>query len=96
MTEKYEVVDSIESLQNTITRVRKAQEEFSKFSQEKVDQIFKAAAIAAKAQPKELWLTHYSPSLIRPEEYIRDMKKIFPRIHTAKDGRTVELEFEEE
>ena len=46
MTEKYEVVDSIESLQNTITRVRKAQEEFSKFSQEKVDQIFKAAAIA--------------------------------------------------
>ena len=47
MTEKYEVVDSIESLQNTITRVRKAQEEFSKFSQEKVDQIFKAAAIAA-------------------------------------------------
>ena len=41
MAEKYEVVDSIESLQNTITRVRKA------FSQEKVDQIFKAAAIAA-------------------------------------------------
>ena len=47
MAEKYEVVDSIESLQNTITRVRKAQEEFSKFSQEKVDQIFKVAAIAA-------------------------------------------------
>ena len=47
MAEKYEVVDSIESLQNMITRVRKAQEEFSKFSQEKVDQIFKAAAIAA-------------------------------------------------
>ena len=47
MAEKYEVVDSIESLQNTITRVRKAQEEFSKFSQEKLDQIFKAAAIAA-------------------------------------------------
>lgn len=47
MAEKYEVVDSIESLQNTITRVRKAQEEFSKFSQEKIDQIFKAAAIAA-------------------------------------------------
>ncbi len=47
MAEKYEVVDSIESLQNTITRVRKAQEEFSRFSQEKVDQIFKAAAIAA-------------------------------------------------
>ena len=47
MTEKYETVDSIESLQNTITKVRKAQEEFSKFSQEKVDKIFRAAAIAA-------------------------------------------------
>ena len=47
MTEKYETVDSIESLQNTITKVRKAQEEFSKFSQEKVDEIFRAAAIAA-------------------------------------------------
>ena len=47
MSEKYETVDSIESLQNTITRVRKAQEEFSKFSQEKVDEIFKAAALAA-------------------------------------------------
>ena len=47
MAEKYEVVDSIESLQNTITKVRKAQEEFSKFSQEKVDKIFRAAAIAA-------------------------------------------------
>ena len=47
MTEKYETVDSIESLQNTITKVRKAQEEFSKFSQEKVDKIFRAAAIAS-------------------------------------------------
>ncbi len=47
MAEKYETVDSIESLQNTITKVRKAQEEFSKFSQEKVDKIFRAAAIAA-------------------------------------------------
>ena len=47
MDKNYETVDSIENLQNTITRVRKAQEEFSKFSQEKVDEIFKAAAIAA-------------------------------------------------
>ena len=47
MAEKYEIVDSIESLQNTIKNVRKAQEEFSKFSQEKVDEIFRAAALAA-------------------------------------------------
>ena len=47
MAKKYETVDSIESLLNTITKIRKAQEEFSKFSQEKVDEIFRAAAIAA-------------------------------------------------
>lgn len=55
-----------------------------------------AAAIAAKADPRELWLTHYSPSLTRPEEYMRDVKKIFPRAHAARDGKTVELCFEEE
>lgn len=55
-----------------------------------------AATIAAKADPGELWLTHYSPSLTRPEEYMRDVKKIFPRAHAARDGKTVELCFEEE
>ena len=55
-----------------------------------------AATIAAKADPRELWLTHYSPSLTRPEEYMKDVKKIFPRAHAARDGKTVELCFEEE
>ena len=47
MSKEYEIVDSVETLQNTLNRVRCAQEEFSKFSQEKVDKIFKAAALAA-------------------------------------------------
>ena len=47
MSEKYETVDSIEALQNTFAKVKKAQEEFSKFTQEKVDEIFRAAAMAA-------------------------------------------------
>ena len=47
MLKEYETVDSVESLQNAFERVRKAQEEFSKFSQERVDKIFKAAALAA-------------------------------------------------
>ena len=40
MDKNYETVDSIGNLQNTITRVRKAQEEFTKFSQEKVTSVF--------------------------------------------------------
>ena len=47
MDKEYESVDSIESLQKTIEKVKKAQEEFSKYPQEKVDAIFKASAIAA-------------------------------------------------
>ena len=41
------VVDSVEKLEKAIASTRKAQEEFAKFSQEQVDEIFKAAAIAA-------------------------------------------------
>ena len=47
MSKKYDCVDSVETLQSTFEKVRKAQEEFSKFSQERVDEIFKAAAMAA-------------------------------------------------
>ena len=49
MRKKYEVVDSIETLDAAIKRVKNAQQEFANFSQEKVDEIFKAAAIAANS-----------------------------------------------
>lgn len=47
MSDEYKVVDSVDSLQEAFERVRKAQKEFSKYTQEQVDKIFKAAAIAA-------------------------------------------------
>ena len=47
MDNEQEKVDSIEALQKTIEKVRKAQKEFSKYTQEQVDKIFQAAAIAA-------------------------------------------------
>lgn len=43
----YGVVDSVEKLEQEIRRVRRAQQEFSTFSQEQVDKIFLACAIAA-------------------------------------------------
>ncbi|MBE5929869.1 MAG: ribonuclease Z [Lachnospiraceae bacterium] len=55
---------------------------------------YEAAKLAKEANVKELWLTHYSPSLIRPEEYIPKTRKIFPAAYAAKDGRTVVLEFD--
>ncbi len=57
--------------------------------------MYEAAKIARDAGVKEMWLTHYSPSLTRPEEYMGDVKKIFPAAVAAKDGRSVELKFEE-
>lgn len=55
-----------------------------------------AAGIAAKARPKELWLTHYSPSLMRPEIYIEELRKIFPNTVAARDGRNISIPFEED
>ena len=58
--------------------------------------MYEAASLAQKAEPKELWLTHYSPSLTRPEEYMEKVRKIFPRAKAARDGWSAELTFEEE
>lgn len=56
---------------------------------------YEAAKIAKNAGVKEMWLTHYSPSLIRPEEFMNDVRKIFPNSLPGKDGKSVELGFEE-
>lgn len=55
-----------------------------------------AAGLAKKAKPREMWLTHYSPSLVRPEEYMEEVRKIFPNAWPGKDGKSVELDFEED
>lgn len=55
--------------------------------------MYEAARIAKQADVPQLWLTHYSPSLTRPEEYLGEVRKIFPAAIAAKDGRTIELKF---
>lgn len=47
MSQNHELVDSVERLQKTIAKVKEAQAEFAKFTQEQVDKIFLAAATAA-------------------------------------------------
>ena len=56
---------------------------------------YEAAEIARAAQVKEMWLTHYSPSLTRPEPYMDDVRKIFPAAKAGKDGMSAELMFED-
>ena len=55
-----------------------------------------AADMAKRAQVKKMWLTHYSPSLVHPEEFVGGVRKIFPDSFAAKDGWTQDLAFEEE
>ena len=55
-----------------------------------------AAELAARAGVSELWLTHYSPSLIRPEPYMKEVKKIFPGAVPGKDRMYREMKFEED
>lgn len=54
-----------------------------------------AAKIAKEAQPKEMWLTHFSPSLVRPLEYMDTVTEIFENAKAGKDGMSVNLCFED-
>ena len=56
---------------------------------------YEAARLARDAGVKEMWLTHYSPSLVNPKEFMPETKKIFSNAIAAKDGRNVELRFED-
>ena len=57
--------------------------------------MFEACEIAKKTNPKEMWLTHYSPSLIRPKDYLEEIQKIFPNTKCAKDGWSIDLQYED-
>ena len=55
---------------------------------------YEAAHLAKDAQVKEMWLTHYSPSLTRTEEYMDEVRRIFPEAKAGKDRMSRELAFE--
>ena len=56
---------------------------------------YEAAQLAKEAEVKEMWLTHYSPSLVKPWLYLDTVTDIFPNAKTGKDGMSVDLMFED-
>lgn len=56
---------------------------------------YEAAELAKTAKVKEMWLTHFSPSLTWPEEYMADVRKIFANAVAGKDAMSIELDFPE-
>lgn len=55
-----------------------------------------AAKMASEANVKELWLTHYSPSLNRLDEFLDAAKAVFNNTIAPQDGRRLDICFENE
>lgn len=68
-------------------------DKISKAKENKHMTMYEAAELAKKANVEEMWLTHYSPSLVRPEDYIGKVKNIFPSAKAAKDGYSKTIKF---
>ena len=71
-------------------------EDFPKAKEKRHMTMQEAAQTAQKVRVPELWLTHYSPAMPRPELYQDEVKKIFENTIVARDGRSVELRFSDE
>ena len=52
-----------------------------------------AAEIAKKADVEEMWLTHFSPSLTNPEDYIEVARNIFDNTKIGKDRMIKVLDY---
>ena len=71
-------------------------EKLAKAKQYKHMTFYEAARVAKDAEVGQLWLTHFSPSLIHPENYMDAVQKIYKEASLGKDGRFVELDFQED
>ena len=71
-------------------------EKEEKAAEKKHMSFYEAAQLAKEAEVKELWLTHYSPALLKPEEYMDAVRNIFPGAKAGKDKKSKTLTFEEE
>ena len=71
-------------------------EKLAKAKQYKHMTFYEAAKMAKEANVQEMWLTHFSPSLVRGEDYMPKVKEIFENSYLGKDGKSVELMFQED
>jgi ribonuclease Z len=52
-----------------------------------------AARLAKKAKAAQCWLTHYSPSLVHPEQFIEKTCRIYAPMHVGNDGMKMTLKY---
>ncbi len=70
-------------------------DKLAKAKQYKHMTFYEAAQIARAAEVRELWLTHFSPSLVHGEDYMPQVREIFENAYLGKDGKMAEMNFEE-
>ena len=58
--------------------------------------MYEAADMAAKAEVGEMWLTHFSPSMMNPKQYMNGVRAIFANSYLGKNCKMVELAYKEE
>lgn len=71
-------------------------EKLAKAKQYKHMTFYEAASLAKRANVDQMWLTHFSPSLIGAERYMPKVREIFADSYLGKDGKSVELVFQED
>ncbi|MBE5917083.1 MAG: ribonuclease Z [Pseudobutyrivibrio ruminis] len=72
------------------------EDKLSKAKQNKHMTFYEAAKVAKDAAVKELWLTHFSPSMTGHKRYMKAVREIFPAAYLGEDGKFLELDFSEE
>ncbi|MDO4280016.1 MAG: ribonuclease Z [Peptococcaceae bacterium] len=55
-----------------------------------------ACRIAAEANVRELWFTHFSPAMINPKEHLEAARKIFANCHVGHNLKMTTLRFDDD
>jgi len=82
-----EIADFMEGCDLLIAEGMHGDEELrDKIHEKKHSLIRESAKIAALAAVNRLWLTHYSPALANPREYLGAARAVFPKTKMGYDG----------
>ncbi|MCL2415265.1 MAG: ribonuclease Z [Defluviitaleaceae bacterium] len=71
------------------------EERFDKVRKAKHMMYSEAAALAKAGDVSKLWLTHFSPALIDPRQYLQSARNIFPNTYAGYDRMTETIAFSE-
>ena len=91
------IMQFVKGVQLFICEGMYGEEEKKQKARENKHMLFSEAAKMAKnAGVERLWLTHFSPSLNEPEEFLPAVQEIFPGAELGVERKTITIEFPKE